>query len=203
LDKLNVTFVHEAEELLDNEEMINTLIDVLRNQGTRLRDLELRLAQAQMTPSGVATPRAANGTTPMPPAVPGAVGAERLSLPVYGNWCGPGHGGGTPVDDLDRACMRHDECYGRKGYFDCGCDAQLIRDIDTALSSGQVRLSGRVLGPLIRSWFTVQPCVRRVAGIPIPAGTGGLSLLPESTGTRIKAVTRNGKTQWKTVPGMI
>lgn len=197
LEKLNVAFVLEAEELLDNEEMINTMIDMLRNQGARLRELELRLAQAQGAALGVTVSGTADHGAPRPTVTPGAVGAERLGLPIYGNWCGPGHGGGTPVDDLDRACMQHDECYGRKGYFDCGCDKKLIQNIDTALSTGQVQPLGRALGPLIQQWFTIQPCVRRIFGIPIPAGTGGLSLFPEATGGRVKAVTQNGKTQWR------
>lgn len=48
------------------------------------------------------------------------------SIPLYGNWCGPGQSGpGAPIDDLDTCCMVHDNCYGREGYFDCGCDAAL------------------------------------------------------------------------------
>ena len=34
-------------------------------------------------------------------------------LPVYGNWCGPGHPSTQPlppVDAYDAACMRHDLC---------------------------------------------------------------------------------------------
>lgn len=35
-----------------------------------------------------------------------------LRYRVHGNWCGPNYGAGVPVDDLDRACMRHDMAYG-------------------------------------------------------------------------------------------
>ncbi len=34
-------------------------------------------------------------------------------LPLYGNWCGPGHPNTValpPVDGFDAACMRHDLC---------------------------------------------------------------------------------------------
>lgn len=34
-------------------------------------------------------------------------------LPIYGNWCGPGHPTAAalpPVDAYDAACMRHDLC---------------------------------------------------------------------------------------------
>ena len=34
-----------------------------------------------------------------------------LAFVAYGNYCGPGHGGGVPVDALDSACMRHDLAY--------------------------------------------------------------------------------------------
>jgi hypothetical protein len=31
-------------------------------------------------------------------------------VPIYGNWCGPGYGSGTPVDQIDDACRIHDQC---------------------------------------------------------------------------------------------
>ncbi|MED6285168.1 hypothetical protein CHARACLAT_026561 [Characodon lateralis] len=34
-----------------------------------------------------------------------------LNYNEYGCWCGLG-GGGTPVDDVDRCCQVHDNCYG-------------------------------------------------------------------------------------------
>jgi len=36
--------------------------------------------------------------------------------PIYGNYCGRGNNPGTePVDDLDRACKEHDDCYDKNG----------------------------------------------------------------------------------------
>ncbi len=47
----------------------------------------------------------------------------------YGKWCGLGRSGpGAPIDILDRACMHHDKCYGRHGYFKCFCDENLINE---------------------------------------------------------------------------
>ena len=34
-------------------------------------------------------------------------------IPVHGNYCGPGNRGGAPVDELDKACFRHDCEYDR------------------------------------------------------------------------------------------
>jgi hypothetical protein len=48
-------------------------------------------------------------------------------VPIYGNWCGPKYGSGTPKDDLDTCCQTHDNCYGDKGYFNCNCDLDLTR----------------------------------------------------------------------------
>lgn len=45
---------------------------------------------------------------------------------IYGNWCGPGCGGGPVKDDVDGCCKTHDECYDRRGYFCCACDLQLL-----------------------------------------------------------------------------
>lgn len=57
-----------------------------------------------------------------------------LSLPIYGNWCGPGHGGRSynnpyPVDVLDTGCMNHDLCYIQNGYFNSACDKTLLQYI--------------------------------------------------------------------------
>lgn len=82
-----------------------------------------------------------------------------IGLPVYGNWCGPGHGGGTPVDAVDAACQTHDNCYGDRGYFDCQCDDQLVQQLNQALNSGTVGPYGRFMGRIVRNWFdNVQPC---------------------------------------------
>lgn len=54
----------------------------------------------------------------------------QFKLPIYGNWCGPGHGGGKPVDRLDYCCMRHDLCYkGYHGKGKCACDKAILYHI--------------------------------------------------------------------------
>uniref|UniRef100_A0A383VVP4 Phospholipase A2-like central domain-containing protein n=1 Tax=Tetradesmus obliquus TaxID=3088 RepID=A0A383VVP4_TETOB len=37
-------------------------------------------------------------------------------MPVYGNWCGPRYGSGTPIDALGACCKRHDDCYDATSY---------------------------------------------------------------------------------------
>jgi len=60
---------------------------------------------------------------------------DEAGWPIWGNWCGPGHGGGTVVDKIDQACKNHDLCYERAGNitfpaYNCACDKQLLRDLE-------------------------------------------------------------------------
>jgi len=77
-------------------------------------------------------------------------------LPLWGNWCGPGHGGGTPVDTLDSLCMAHDKCYGSEGYFDCDCDQALIDGIDRY--SYRMDTDERIMATAVSVYFTVAFC---------------------------------------------
>ncbi len=57
-----------------------------------------------------------------------------IDIPIYGNWCGPNHPenmsrAAPPVDALDAACMRHDQCTAARGRFDCGCDIGLLQEL--------------------------------------------------------------------------
>jgi len=89
-----------------------------------------------------------------PPASDGARVAA--GFPVWGNWCGPLHGGGTAVDTLDRLCERHDKCYGERGYFDCACDAQLKAEIDRY--AGQMESNERAVAAAIKLVFSTGVC---------------------------------------------
>lgn len=48
----------------------------------------------------------------------------------HGAYCGRGAAseGAAPVDDLDAACMRHDQCYDAARYRSCACDQALKRE---------------------------------------------------------------------------
>lgn len=52
-------------------------------------------------------------------------------LPIYGNWCGPGHPASLalpPVDGFDAACMRHDYCTA--GPFpETACDRGFVGEL--------------------------------------------------------------------------
>lgn len=60
----------------------------------------------------------------------------RFGVKIWGNYCGPGISGmdfsQAPKDSLDRACMAHDKCYGKYGYFKCSCDNTLIATINNS-----------------------------------------------------------------------
>ena len=71
---------------------------------------------------------------------PGNRGAPRqLSLPVYGNYCGLGHGDPTgntpPIDAVDAVCREHDLCYALLGDFDSRCDQDFIECMPSAIAS--------------------------------------------------------------------
>ena len=72
--------------------------------------------------------------------LPGNRGApQQLSLPVYGNYCGLGHGDPTgnmpPIDAVDAVCREHDLCYALRGDFDSRCDQDFIECMPRAIAS--------------------------------------------------------------------
>ena len=108
-----------------------------------------------------------------PPAIEEPLGLAQLGLPVlpspvqpvpqvrldlYGNWCGPGNvGPDTPIDAVDEACCRHDQCYCERGYADCSCDRGLITDLLDAIDEPNVPASGRLIGAGIAVALAADP----------------------------------------------
>lgn len=82
---------------------------------------------------------------------------EKLKLPIWGNWCGPGHGGGPAKDLLDYACMQHDLDYAKYGYFDCGSDRRLINRIDTFYY--QMKFMEKIVANAVKTYFKAQMMV--------------------------------------------
>jgi hypothetical protein len=64
---------------------------------------------------------------------------QRLIFPVYGNYCGFGHGDPTgntpPVDAVDAVCREHDRCYALHGLFDRRCDRDFVESMPSAIAS--------------------------------------------------------------------
>ncbi len=71
-------------------------------------------------------------------------------IPIWGNWCGPWHGSGVPIDILDEGCKIHDGCY-QHGKKNCKCNRTLINYIDKNLH----RMSGneKWMARKIRAYF--------------------------------------------------
>lgn len=63
----------------------------------------------------------------------------------YGNYCGFGNSGGTPVDPVDRTCMLHDNCYAQSGWGNCGCDSILVGLMSSHASNSNLSLGQRTV----------------------------------------------------------
>lgn len=83
--------------------------------------------------------------------------AKKLKLPIWGNWCGPGHGGGKTKDVLDAQCKKHDKCYGKRHYFSCYCDLQLIKNI--ALNVTKMKKKELAVAYAVAAYFRAAPCI--------------------------------------------
>jgi hypothetical protein len=91
-------------------------------------------------------------------AQPGTPKARKqLSLPVYGNYCGAGHGDPTfqtpPVDAVDLVCREHDRCYSLLGDFDERCDRNLVEVMPKAIAITPTPL-GKQVGLLTMLYFS-------------------------------------------------
>ncbi|SHG13825.1 Phospholipase A2 [Microbulbifer donghaiensis] len=175
LDKLNVSLIDPLEETFTEEELILSLateVDKLRDDVMALEEYAFENMK-----QGIQTPAVGKGECScgsFPNAVAGEAIVEPEGVKVYGNWCGPGHSGGTPVDAVDRVCMKHDRCYSKKGYLNCDCDRELVRGMAKAVLSRGVSAAGRIAGTAAATYFSAAPCVSytRIAGKYIPVGGG-------------------------------
>lgn len=79
-----------------------------------------------------------------------------ISLPIWGNWCGPGHGSGSAVDVLDSICRTHDKCYGSRGYFACSCDRAIVSDIGR--NASRMKAKERSVAAAVSVYFTYCAC---------------------------------------------
>ena len=70
--------------------------------------------------------------------------SERLAL--YGNWCGPGHGGGPCIDRLDCLCRNHDLAYEDAATVSRGHAAVECRPGTEGTASNQAAVEGSARG---------------------------------------------------------
>ena len=86
------------------------------------------------------------------------VSPDGLSMPVYGNYCGMGHGDPTgetpPIDAVDAVCREHDMCYESLGDFNEWCDVELIGSMPEAIAQTESPL-GKQAGVLALLYFSV------------------------------------------------
>ena len=86
--------------------------------------------------------------------------AAQFELEIYGKYCGPGHGdpsGCSPDDEVDAVCCRHDKCYNKRGYLDCGCDRDLVISMPGAIANTP-SAEGKAWGAAVMAFFAVSPC---------------------------------------------
>jgi hypothetical protein len=94
----------------------------------------------------------------VPPAPVRPVPRADVDVAIYGNWCGPGHSGpDTPIDAVDEACCRHDQCYCERGYADCSCDRGLIAGLLDAIDEAGIPAAGRVVAGGIATALAADP----------------------------------------------
>ena len=83
---------------------------------------------------------------------------RQLSLPVYGNYCGPGHDDPTgktpPIDAVDAVCREHNRCYRLLGAFDRRCDRHFIESMPLAIASAPSPI-GKKAGLLALLYFSL------------------------------------------------
>ena len=86
------------------------------------------------------------------------ISPDELSMPVYGNYCGMGHGDPTgetpPIDAVDAVCREHDMCYESLGDFEPWCDVELIGSMPDAIANTPSPL-GKQAGVLALLYFSV------------------------------------------------
>lgn len=84
-----------------------------------------------------------------------AVNAKVVAFPVYGNWCGPGYGSGTPIDLLDKGCKNHDMCYSNVGYHKCSCDKTFLNYVKNNYAK-MTGASQKSMAKVIQGWLTIK-----------------------------------------------
>ena len=110
-----------------------------------------------------------------------------LSVPIYGNWCGPGYPSGRrqyancdsnssppAIDELDSCCCKHDQCYDVNNCSGVRLALCACRDCDCGLLACAYAASCRSL-TCLGAWFVVilfmglacwRPCISELPKCP-------------------------------------
>ncbi|OLR56956.1 hypothetical protein BHK98_05900 [Hornefia porci] len=80
---------------------------------------------------------------------------KAIAFPVYGNWCGPYYGSGTPIDLLDKGCKNHDVCYENKGRHKCSCDKTFLSYINTNYNK-MTGVKQKAMAKVIKAWLQIK-----------------------------------------------
>jgi hypothetical protein len=128
-----------------------------RGSKTPRRNGEVPTTSALRPVGGTSVP-AISGLAEIPVLDKNRFTSRLLSLPVYGNYCGRGHGDPTgdkpPIDAVDAVCRDHDRCYGLLGDFDGRCDRDLIESMPSAIASTSSPV-GKQAGFLTMLYFSL------------------------------------------------
>lgn len=97
--------------------------------------------------------------------VPAFIIDNKIPVEIHGRYCGPSHGDPTysaePIDGVDHACMRHDQCYDENvggRYLSCGCDFQLASDLLTLMATSEESEYSAALAVAIVGYFSRSEC---------------------------------------------
>lgn len=77
------------------------------------------------------------------------------AFPIYGNWCGPNYGSGTPIDLLDTGCKNHDNCYKKRGRHKCSCDKEFLQYINSRYSK-MTGVKQKSMAKVMVAWLKIK-----------------------------------------------
>lgn len=77
------------------------------------------------------------------------------AFPIYGNWCGPNYGSGTPIDLLDKACKKHDNCYRDNYRHKCSCDEAMLNNINNNYSK-MTGAKQKAMAKVMVAWLKIK-----------------------------------------------
>lgn len=88
------------------------------------------------------------------------IDAERGTLLIHGNYCGPGNRSPRPpVDALDVACMHHDQCSPPRGQIPtCACNDRLHREAEAVSLDPTQAETLRDTAGFVADTATALPC---------------------------------------------